>query len=210
MTTNLEDATLFCEVYCKFLSKITDDMYLELTYQDTLKILKSMLISAIVNFKFPKMNIRDYSLSSLSDVNCTQSAFDEIEERTLSDDFTDYCDCGSVLTVSDNLEELDHWPTKLGVDEIEILAMLMKLDWLSQQLDSKEMLKMKPLSSDFEMPSQANHIAKLTDWFKVSVTQLNSLQNLYSRREVDNKGNVSSTFKRLGGRRNDRKKQIRL
>ena len=30
----LDDITLFCEVYCKFLNKITDDMYLELTYQD--------------------------------------------------------------------------------------------------------------------------------------------------------------------------------
>jgi hypothetical protein len=39
----------------------------------------------------------------------------------------------------------------------------MKLDRLAQQLDTVEMLRMKALSSDFEMPSQANHIAKLTN-----------------------------------------------
>ena len=39
----------------------------------------------------------------------------------------------------------------------------MKIDWLGQQLDSVDMLQMKILPSDFDMPSQANHIAKLTD-----------------------------------------------
>jgi hypothetical protein len=51
----------------------------------------------------------------------------------------------------------------LGIDEIEILATAMKLDWLGQQLNSKELLKMRIQTSDFETPSQANHIAKLTE-----------------------------------------------
>jgi hypothetical protein len=34
------EPTRFSVVYDSFLSKITDDMYLELTYEDTLKLLK--------------------------------------------------------------------------------------------------------------------------------------------------------------------------
>ena len=61
---------------------------------------------------------------------------------------------------------------------------------------------MKALSSDFDMPSQANHIAKLTNWYQESYNQLIALQSLYSRRTVDEVGNVSPNYKMLGGKRN--------
>lgn len=51
--------TPFSIVYTTFLSKITDDMYMELTPQDTQKILKQLLISAIGKFEFPKQSL-DY------------------------------------------------------------------------------------------------------------------------------------------------------
>ena len=70
---------------------------------------------------------------------------------------------------------------------------------------------MKVLPADFDMPSQANHIAKLTDWYKESVIQLESLQGLYNRRIVDDIGNVTPNYKQLGGKnRNGYKRPVRL
>ena len=46
--------TLFSSVYNVFLGKITDDMYMELTPQDTVADLQNLLINAISGFEFPK------------------------------------------------------------------------------------------------------------------------------------------------------------
>ena len=48
--------TSFSEIYECFLSKITDDMYMELTPEDTLKILKELLLSALPKFEFPRQD----------------------------------------------------------------------------------------------------------------------------------------------------------
>ena len=49
------NTTSFSLVYDSFLSKITDDMYLEL------------LLSAIEKFEFPRIDIWDYELFQISD-----------------------------------------------------------------------------------------------------------------------------------------------
>ena len=49
--------TPFSIVYDSFLSKITDDMYMELTPEDTEKILQELLLSAIHSFEFPKQSL---------------------------------------------------------------------------------------------------------------------------------------------------------
>ena len=54
-----KDYTPFSDVYNSFLSKITDDMYMELTEQDTFKLLYQLLLSAIVKFEFPRQHL-DY------------------------------------------------------------------------------------------------------------------------------------------------------
>jgi len=46
--------TPFTDVYDRFFSKITDDMYLELTPQDTIKDLRNLVINAIPGFEFPR------------------------------------------------------------------------------------------------------------------------------------------------------------
>ncbi len=46
--------TPFSKVYNSFLREITDDMYMELTKQDTLKMLNELLESAIPWFEFPR------------------------------------------------------------------------------------------------------------------------------------------------------------
>lgn len=55
------NVTTFSEIYQLFLSKITDDMYLELDRFDTEKLLKELLFNALHWFEFPRQNIYDYS-----------------------------------------------------------------------------------------------------------------------------------------------------
>lgn len=52
--------TPFSDVYNIFLSKCTDDMYMELTEADTEKMLKKLLLSALHWFEFPRQNLTDY------------------------------------------------------------------------------------------------------------------------------------------------------
>ena len=56
------NTTSFSLVYDSFLSKITDDMYLELTELDTFRMLEQLLLSAIEKFEFPRIDIWDYKL----------------------------------------------------------------------------------------------------------------------------------------------------
>lgn len=58
-------ATFFTEVYDRFFDKITDDMYIELTEQDTRKDCQSLLINAIPKFEFPKKSLT-YQKGNLS------------------------------------------------------------------------------------------------------------------------------------------------
>ena len=54
--------TQFSAVYNRFLGLITDDLYLELTLEDTMKDLQNLLISAIPGFEFPRKNLYDYKI----------------------------------------------------------------------------------------------------------------------------------------------------
>jgi hypothetical protein len=54
--------TLFGSVYNRFLGKITDDMYMELTPSDTIKDLQNLLIEAIPGFEFPRKDLYDYKI----------------------------------------------------------------------------------------------------------------------------------------------------
>ena len=54
--------TYFSAVYNRFLNKITDDMYIELTPEDTVKDLQNLLIDAIPGFEFPRCNLYDYKI----------------------------------------------------------------------------------------------------------------------------------------------------
>ena len=54
--------TQFTDVYNRFLGKITDDMYVELTPEDTIKDLRRLLIDALPGFEFPRKNLQNYSI----------------------------------------------------------------------------------------------------------------------------------------------------
>ena len=54
--------TKFAQVYNRFLGKITDDMYVELTPEDTMRDMQHLLISAIPEFEFPRKRLDDYEI----------------------------------------------------------------------------------------------------------------------------------------------------
>ena len=65
--------TKFAVVYDTFLSKITDDMYMELTIDDTRAMLEELLMSALHWFEFPRVNIFDYD-KEIREFNVSLSA----------------------------------------------------------------------------------------------------------------------------------------
>jgi len=54
--------TQFSAVYNRFLGQVTDDLYLELTPEDTLKDLQNLLINAIPGFEFPRQDLYNYTI----------------------------------------------------------------------------------------------------------------------------------------------------
>lgn len=59
--------TSFKTIYDCFLGKITDDMYIELTPQDTLRDLQSLLIDSLPNFEFPRTPLLDnYEINTIT------------------------------------------------------------------------------------------------------------------------------------------------
>jgi hypothetical protein len=53
--------TIFEEVYNCFFSKITDDMFMELTEKETKGFLKNILLNSLHYFEFPRVDIYNYS-----------------------------------------------------------------------------------------------------------------------------------------------------
>lgn len=56
--------TSFQEIYDRFLGKITDDMYMEWTFEDTIADLKNILMDAIPGFEFPRFPLYDFKEDS--------------------------------------------------------------------------------------------------------------------------------------------------
>ena len=56
--------TLFTKVYDAFFRKITEDMYMELTKEDTESMVQELLLSALSWFEFPRVDINDYNLAA--------------------------------------------------------------------------------------------------------------------------------------------------
>lgn len=58
--TNKQNTT-FETIYNCFLGKITDDMYMEWTYEDTISDLYNILMDAIPGFEFPRFPLYDFN-----------------------------------------------------------------------------------------------------------------------------------------------------
>jgi len=73
--------TPFTDVYNRFLGKITDDMYMELTPEDTMRDLTNLLVDAIPGFEFPRKNLMDYTIDTTTQ-NVLESTSSFAEELT--------------------------------------------------------------------------------------------------------------------------------
>jgi hypothetical protein len=155
---------------------------MELTPQDTLRDLQSLLIDAIPGFEFPRKPIDDYTISTKI------VREDEVGE----DDFIIGVIWNHVLEetavqVPEVLIECSEFNCEpLTSEEINILACLMKQGWVQRQVTSIENTRMKYSGSDFKFTSQANHLAKLLSLLEESRRDSFHMQRLYKRRKLEN------------------------
>ena len=112
--------TLFSAVYNRFLGQITDDLYLELTPEDTIKDLQNLLVNAIPGFEFPRKNLYNYT------IEVTEKG----EEELTPDEFVLGVVWGEVLDPTEGapkvLVDKSRFNVELTQEEINILALLMK------------------------------------------------------------------------------------
>ena len=57
-------ATLFTDIYKVFFSKVTEDMYMELTIEETQNLVEELLLSSLHWFEFPRVDLTNYSLKN--------------------------------------------------------------------------------------------------------------------------------------------------
>ena len=179
-------ATLFATVYNRFLGKITEDMYLELTPEDTIKDLQNLIVDAIPGFEFPRHNLYDYTIK-----------IEEIDEdQLLPDDFILGTVWGEIPEANQQVPRVivdrSYFEAELTSEEVNILAILMKLGWVQRQVTSIENTRMKYSGPDFKMTSQANHLQKLLSLLTESHRDSLHMQRLYKRRKLSKKGYESN------------------
>lgn len=169
-------ATSFTTVYNRFLNKITDDMYMELTPADTVKDLQRLLIDAIPGFEFPRKNLNNYTID-IETIREDEITEDDFVIGILWDDLIDGEEQVPLAVV-----EYSTFDDDLTSEEINILAILMMIGWVQRQVTSIENTRMKYTGADFKMTSQANHLSKLLTLLTECQRQSHHMQRLYRRR----------------------------
>lgn len=169
-------ATSFTTVYNRFLNKITDDMYMELTPADTVKDLQRLLIDAIPGFEFPRKNLNNYTID-IETIREDEITEDDFVIGILWDDLIDGEEQVPLAVVEHSTFNDD-----LTSEEINILAILMMMGWVQRQVTSIENTRMKYTGADFKMTSQANHLSKLLTLLTECQRQSHHMQRLYRRR----------------------------
>lgn len=183
--------TQFSAVYNRFLGQITDDLYLELTPEDTLKDLQNLLINAIPGFEFPRKNLYDYKIE-VKEILESELTPDDFVLGTAWDDLNN-----TILETPKVLVDKSHFNAELTEEEINILALLMKQGWVQRQVTSIENTRMKYSGSDFKMTSQANHLSKLLSLLTESRRDSFHMQRLYKRRKIADGGLYASNWSSL-------------
>ena len=181
--------TPFSIIYDNFLSKITDDMYMELTELDTFRMLEELLKAAMHKFEFPRFDITDFEENYIDDVDTYEGVESNDEEV--------------IATIYGG----GYFNSVLTLEEINILSTYMIVEWLGQQLASVENTRMKYSGSDFKFTSQANHMSKLLTLKKDYEREGFHLQRLYKRRIKDEDGIMRSTFDTIMQKSPDSRKE---
>lgn len=179
----MAEGTKFSAIYNRFLGKITDDMYMELTPEDTIKDLQNLLMDAIPGFEFPRQNLFDYDIKT-----------EVLPENEVSDgDFIIGVIWNEIpedegLQIPDVIVEKSAFAAELTAEEQNILALLMKQGWIQRQVSSIEQTRMKYSGTDFKFTSQANHLAKLLNLLSEAQRESLHMQRLYKRRKLTEEG----------------------
>ena len=168
--------TSFSLIYDSFLSRVTSDMYMEMTALDTIRELQSLLLNAIPRFKFPKFDIYDYEEGYWDDLG------------TYTGPESDGKAVPAVGWIG------GHFNSELTTEEINILSVNMLIEWFYQQLATTDNTRLKYTGSDYKMSSQANHMAKLKNLIEFAKQETKSLQDIYRRKTVVN----HKTYSTLG------------
>ena len=111
-------------------------------------------------------------------------------DEILEDDFVigllweDETDEESEIRPPRVMVEHSSFGAELTPEEINILAILMMVNWVQRQVTSIEHTRMKYSGSDFKMTSQANHLQKLMSLLSECQRQSFHMQRLYKRRKL--------------------------
>lgn len=171
--------TSFSTIYDNFLTRVTSDMYMEWTELDTYSHLQDLLTVSIPRFEFPRFNIFDYEEGYYDSLG----TYSGIESNNI-----EVPAAGWVGGTFHN---------NLTLEEINIIALNMVIEWLGQQLSTTDNTVMKYSGSDFKFSSQANHMAKIKNLLEKYEQESNHLQKLYKRRIVDKDGSIKTTIPTL-------------
>lgn len=188
-TISKYNGTPFSTVYNRFLEKITDDMYMELTPEDTIRDLQNLLIDAIPGFEFPRKCLDDYWIHT-EIINEADAGPGDFILAVLWGELPEDED----MQAPDVLVERSSFSATLSSEEINILALLMKQGWVQRQVTSIENTRMKYSGADFKMTSQANHLSKLLNLLEESRRDSFHMQRLYKRRKKDSNGVYQSNW----------------
>jgi len=167
-TYKRQSGTPFFVIYNRFLSKVTDDLYLEWTLDDTYKNLEAILLDAIPQFEWPKFGLYMFNPQVVG-----------------------------MIDHSGNVVSYGKYMVDLTLEEIDIFANIMAMEWINRQILTVNLTRMKFSTKDFQFTSQANHLNTLIK-AKDHFLQMNKkMQRLYRRRNVDANGRVSPNYNGL-------------
>ncbi len=176
----MNSETPFSVIYDAFLSKVTDDMYMEMSEHETFLQLEELLLSALPYFEFPRVKLADnYTLQEMVSVE---------EQEGVESDY---------IPVPAYIWQDGRFFVKLSDEEVNIIAVYMMAEWISRQIATVENIRQKYSNDDFKFTSQANHISKLVTLKEHYKQEGFHLQRLYKRRKPDENGIMRSTFNEI-------------
>lgn len=160
-------ATSFLKVYDAFLARITAD---EWTLEEELAIVerdwRELLKIAVFRFKYPRVDL----------------AIENIEPEFTSE--------------IDNQLDQQQFVNDLTNDEIQLLALYMKHEWVKRCIASWENIRQLYADKDF---SQANHLDKLNKLEAAIEVEVHKAEGIYDRSRFKRPADL---FKKLAGKKN--------
>ena len=119
--------TKFATIYNRFLGKITDDMYVELTPEDTLKDIQRLLINSLPGFEFPRKNLYDYTVN-MKIIDENELKPEDFLIGVIWNDFAD--EIAASNAPPKVLIDCSTFACELTAEEENIIAILMMEAWL--------------------------------------------------------------------------------